>query len=362
MKKHHDYVLFSIVLILIISGLAMLSSASIVIGQGNFGKPYYYLLHQIFYGFTIGLAAFLFFLKVNYRFLKKFAVFGLILSFILISLVFIKPFGVGFGGAQRWVKIAGLIFQPSEFLKLASVVYLAAWLSGKSDAEIKSFSYGFLPFLFFAGVVGVLLAAQPDIGTLGILFLVSLIIFFASGARLYHIILIFLFSAISFFTLVKFAPYRINRLMTFFNPQFDPSGIGYQINQALIAIGSGGFWGLGFGAGRQKYYYLPEPAGDSIFAIIAEEMGLIGAAFIVLLFILLVFKAFKIASRSEDKFGRLLACGIGAIFGIQSFVNIGSITGLIPLTGVPLPFISFGGTALVTAMAFVGILANISRD
>ncbi|MBI2450760.1 MAG: putative lipid II flippase FtsW [Parcubacteria group bacterium] len=359
--KKIDYALIFIVISLMAIGFLMLSSASIVIAQDISGSPYYYLKHQFLYGFIFGLLAFFLTFKINYRFWKKIALPILIISFVLVSLVFIKPFGVGFGGAKRWVNFAGFVFQPAEILKLSLVIYLAAWLSSKSDKEIKSLSRGFLPFLIIAVGAGFLLASQPDIGTLSILFAASLIIFFASGARIYHVILTVLFSLISLFSLIKIAPYRLNRLITFLNPQFDPAGISYQINQALIAIGSGGFWGLGLGQGRQKYYYLPEPTGDSIFAIIAEELGFVGASTIIALFVLLVWRAFFIAKNANDYFGKLLACGIGALIGTQAFINIGAMVGLFPLTGVPLPFISFGGTSLAMAMAAIGILINISR-
>jgi cell division protein FtsW len=220
---------------------------------------------------------------------------------------------------------------------------------------------GFLPFLGIMGLIGFLVMKQPDTGTLGIIVLSSFAIFFVSGARIQHIISLGSIGILALWILIKIEPYRLARITAFLDPGADPRGIGYQINQALLAVGSGGLLGVGLGHSRQKFNYLPEPVGDSIFAIVGEELGLIGAAFLVILFVLLAMRGIKIAKNSPDMFGRLVATGITSWIVFQAFINISANIALVPLTGVPLPFVSYGGTSLVFLMAAVGILLNISK-
>lgn len=361
MKKHKpDSILLFTVFGLLIFGLVILSSASVVISQENFGKPYHYFFHQLIYGAGIGLACFLIVQKINYRFWKKWALPLLFLSVVLLVLVFIPDIGYGYGGAERWIKIGFLSLQPSEVMKLVFIVYLASWLE-KRKKEVRSFSQGILPFLIVVSIIGTLIVLQPDIGTLGIIMIVGILIYFIAGARISHIIYVILGSLSALFAFIKIAPYRMSRLIVFLHPETDPRGIGYQINQALLAIGSGGLFGLGLGHSIQKYKYLPEIISDSIFAILAEEIGFLGGVFLIILFLLLAFRGFKIAKRSPDIFGKLLAVGITSWLVLQAFINIGAITGLIPLTGIPLPFISYGGSALVISLIGAGVLVNISK-
>jgi cell division protein FtsW len=285
-----------------------------------------------------------------------------IVSIIFLILVFVPGVGSRIYGASRWIQLGPFSFQPSEMAKLSIIIYLAAWLEGRGLNRIKDMFEGFLPFLGIMGLIGFLVMKQPDTGTLGIIVISSFAIFFVSGASMRHIISFGGIGAVLLWILIKIEPYRLDRITSFLDPSADPQGIGYQINQALLAIGSGGLFGVGLGHSRQKFNYLPEPVGDSIFAITGEELGLIGTVFLVILFVLLAMRGIKIAKNSPDMFGRLLATGIITWIVFQAFINISANVALVPLTGVPLPFISYGGTSLVFLMAAIGILLNISRQ
>jgi cell division protein FtsW len=245
--------------------------------------------------------------------------------------------------------------------KLSIIIYLAAWLESRGTHKIKDVFEGLLPFLGIMGLIGFLIIKQPDTGTLGVIVISSFAIFFISGARIQHLASLGAIGTLVLWILVKIEPYRLDRISAFLDPGADPQGIGYQINQALLAVGSGGILGVGLGHSRQKFNYLPEPVGDSIFAVIGEELGLIGAAMLVILFVALAMRGIKIAKNAPDMFGKLLAAGITIWIVMQAFINISANIALVPLTGIPLPFISYGGTSLVFLMAAVGILLNISK-
>jgi len=360
-KPHKpDYILMITVFALIIFGLVMISSISVPLSQEKFGEPYHYFNHQIINGVLIGLIFWWIVQKIHYQRWKKFAFPALLLTFFLLILVFVPGIGYGHGGADRWIEFGSLSFQPSELCKLAFILYLAAWLE-KKNRDLKDFSEGFLPFVAVVAFIAGLLILQPDVGTLGIIAMIALTIYFVAGAKLRYIGLLIAMGFASLWVIIKIAPYRMNRLTSFLNPEIDPQGISYQINQALLAIGSGGFLGRGLGYSRQKFLYLPEPIGDSIFAIISEELGFIGGFILIVLFSILAVRGFKIAARAPDVFGKLAATGITSWFVFQAFINIAAITALIPLTGIPLPFISYGGSALVVSLIGVGILLNISK-
>jgi len=239
-------------------------------------------------------------------------------------------------------------------------LFLAAWLD-KRGKGIKEFTTGVIPFVAILGVATALIIAQPDLGTLTVIAASAVAMFFVAGARLWHIAALFSLGVGFLAIAIKLEPYRLQRFTIFLNPALDPEGAGYQINQALLAVGSGGLFGLGLGQSRQKFNYLPEPAGDSIFAILAEELGFIRVMLVLVVFLLLAYQGFQVARKAPDNFGRLLATGITTWFVAQAFINIGALIGILPLTGIPLPFVSFGGTALVVSMAAAGILINISR-
>ena len=360
MKGHRpDKGLVIVIFSLFILGLFILFTASLVISRENTGKPYYYFLHQLLYGGVFGLILFFIFSKIDYRFWKKISLLILFTSLILLVLLFIPSLGYEHGGAQRWLSFGFLSFQPSEFLKLAFVIYLAAFLTKKEVQKGRTNSL--VPFLIIIGIIGGLMALQSDAGTLLLIAVVGLVVYFVGGAKFYQIATVIAIYAAGFFALIKFFPHRMARFIVFLNPSIDPQGIGYQINQALLAIGSGGILGVGIGRSTQKYNYLPEPMNDSIFAIFAEETGFVGSFLLIGLFFLLAFKGFKISKKINNQFGKLLAIGITSWLVFQAVMNICAISGLMPLTGIPLPFVSYGGSALAISLAGAGILVNLSK-
>ncbi len=360
LKLYFDRPLFFAVLTILAIGLIMVASAGVVYGRVRFGDDYYFLKQQSL-GLGVGLILLYIFQRIHYRVWRNFVIPIFIIALIFLILVFIPGFGTTVYGAARWLELGPISFQPAEVMKFAIILYLAAWLSNKGRVKSADFYEGLVPFLALLSVVGFLIIKQPDTGTLGLIFLISLSIFFASGANLLHIFSLFFVGAAFLAILIKIAPYRLQRFLVFMNPEHDPLGYGYQMAQALLAIGSGGLFGVGLGHSRQKFNYLPEPVTDSIFAILGEELGMFGAIVVVSLFIFVAWRGLRIALRAPDEFGRLLAVGIVSWIVFQAFINIAAITGLIPLTGLPLPFISYGGTSLAVLLAAVGILLNVSK-
>ena len=356
-----DYFLLSLVLILTLFGLAMLSSASSELGKVRFNDSYYYLKHQAYFGLSLGIAGFLIGYLIRYQHWKKFALPLLVLNLIALVLVF-THIGLATGNANRWLKIGPLSFQPAESMKLAFIIYLAAWLSNPKIKRTTKFFEGFLPFALISGFIAILLFLQPATSTVAILLGSGLIVYIIDGAKIRYIALIILIGILGVATLISITPYRKERILGFFNKTEDVSGKNYQVNQALIAAGSGGLMGRGYGQSVAKVNnVLPASIDDSIFAIISEEVGFIGAGAVVMLFGMLSFRMFYLAHRLRDRFGRLILIGFGSIIAFQSLVNMASISGLIPLTGVPLPFISYGGTALAAFLTMSGIAVNISK-
>ncbi len=359
MRRHLDYPLLAITLVLLVAGLAVVSSASIVISERNFGTPYYYFFRHALYA-LVGLGALFVCQAVPYKLWKKLSLPLLGASLLLVAAVFIPELGLKLGGASRWLSIGPLSVQPSEILKLSLILYLASWLD-KKKGQAKSFTTAFVPFLVIMGVVGALLVLQPDIGTLLVTAGGAVILYFLGGGRFPQLAAFGVLAAAALAAVVQVAPYRLNRFLVFLKPDLDPQGIGYHISQALIAIGSGGFWGRGFGQSIQKFNYLPEPISDSVFAIIVEEFGFFGGIALGSLFFLFLLRAITIARRAPDFFGKLLVAGIASTIVLQAFINMAAISGLMPLTGIPLPLISYGGTALVVTLAMVGIMLNVSK-
>ncbi len=353
--------LFWTVLILAVFGLVMLSSAGIIDAQKKFDSPYFYFYHQLFYSVLPGLALMFVFSKIDHRWWKKLAMPILLAGLVLVTLVFVPGVGQGLKGATRWISVFGYSFQPGECLKLAMIVYLATWFSGR-DERLKNWSYGMAPFFIVLIFVGLLLILQPDLGTLIIVTIISVGLYFVAGGSLKHIGVAGVIIVILMVATIIFEPYRIDRIKTFFDPSIDPRGISYQVNQSLISIGSGGLLGNGFGKSTQKFGFLPEVVSDSIFAVVVEELGLIGGGLIILMFAWLCFLFIKIARNARDKFSSLFVMGMNLWICSQAFINIAANTGLVPLTGIPLPFISYGGTAMVVLLAGIGISINIARD
>ncbi|MDO8664330.1 MAG: putative peptidoglycan glycosyltransferase FtsW [Candidatus Liptonbacteria bacterium] len=361
-KKSHrpDYLLISVIFILMIAGLIILASASSELGRIKFDDSYYYLTHQIIFGLSFGLAGFLAAYLIPYKNYKYASFALLIFSIILLALVFTK-IGISSGGASRWLKIGPIVFQPAELVKMTFILYLAAWLSNLKMNRGTDFWTGFMPFVLISGFIAALLVLQPATSTMIILMGTGLVMYFISGARIVHIASVALVGLMVLGLIIWLTPYRLQRVTTFLNHEKDASGAAYQINQSLNAIGSGGLFGVGYGRSTSKSSYLPDPIDDSIFAVAAEELGFVGSGVLTILFGLLVFRLFWLAKNLRDKFGQLILVGFGSLVAFQSLVNMGAISGLLPLTGVPLPFISYGGTALAVFLTLGGISANISK-
>ncbi len=369
---HPDYIFISCIAILVVFGLLMLSSASSDLGKMQFNDTYYYLKHQLFYGLSFGIIGFLFATFINYRFWRKLALPLLFVSLGLLILVF-TPLGSPHGGATRSIDIGSLSFQPAEFLKFTFIIYLAAWLSSKNDKSFgrqKKFLSGYLPFLIISGLVAFLMIMQPSTGLVAIIMAAGLLVYFISGARLSFVFGTIVLGLLGLILIISIGSssdnYRLLRMQTYFKTFLEPETInyqnqGYQINQALMAIGSGGIFGVGFGQSINKFKYLPEPLSDSIFAVIAQELGFVGAVFLIGIFILLFIRGMNIAKNSPDQFAKLTTVGFVSIIAIQTFINIAAISGIIPLTGVPLPFISYGGTSLAVFLTMAGVVGNISK-
>ena len=354
-----DYLIIFCTLALVIFGLVMLASASSNLAKNQFNDSLYYLKHQMIYGLSLGIIGFFIATKINYNIYRKIAIPLLLLSIFGLFLIF-TPFGFKAGGAERWLKIGTFIFQPSELLKIPFIIYLAAWLGNSTDRQ-KSFWRGFVPFLIILGTVLFLLLKQPATSTSVILMMVALIVYFVSGAKVSYIISALVAGAMILALLIYFTPYRWARVSAFLKPENNLQTTGYHVNQTKIAIGSGGLWGVGYGQSTTKIKHLPEPIGDSIFAVIAEEMGFVGAIGLLGVLFLLVMRIMFLAVKFSDRFGQLLLIGFGSLIMLQCFVNIGAISGILPLTGTPLPFISYGGTALAVYMTISGIIVNVSK-
>jgi cell division protein FtsW len=344
---------------LLIFGMAMLMSATGPIAVQRTGNSLFYVKSQLIKGAIPGIIAFFACAFVDQRWLKRFAFLGLVATIILLLCVYIPGIGVTINGARGWIRLGALQFQPSEIAKLTFIIYAAAWLSTRKGGEAHRLDTGLIPFLGALGSVMLLLLLQPDTGSMMIVVATALLLYFLSGAPVAWFIGLSGAGAGLLWLLLKISPYRAARFMVFLHPELDPKGIGYHINQAILAIGSGGFWGVGYGRSRQKFLYLPEVESDSISAIIAEEMGFLVIAIMIAAIGVLVWRCFRIARESRDPFLGYLAAGIGGWVAIQTIINIGAMSGVLPMTGVTLPFISYGGSAMVIMLAAMGMVAGI---
>lgn len=368
MKAHSpDYPLTMALVILIALGVLILASVSAVLSQEKFGYPTYYLFHQIIYGLILGaILGFLAF-KIPLSFFRKWAFALFLLNLAILGLVFIPKIGLNTGGASRWINLGSFSFQPAEFLKISFILYLAAWLSNWTESstprQMRQKKHNIIlgAFLVIIAILSAFLISQPNIGTLGILFAIALLMYFAAGTPLWHTAFVIAMGAGMLLAVTRFAPYTMSRFLVFFNPELDPLGKGYQLKQALMAIGSGGIFGLGMGLSRQKFGFLPESLGDSIFAIFAEEGGFVGAIILIFLFFIFIWRGFRISKKASDKFSQLIALGIVSWIGLQAFINIGAMINIVPLAGIPLPFVSYGGSHLIAELIGIGLLLNISK-
>ncbi|MGE5618643.1 MAG: putative lipid II flippase FtsW [Sphingomonadaceae bacterium] len=359
-KPTPDLVLLLVTIVLVVLGVEMVYSASFVVAQSEFGDATYFLSKQVvsvLLGavFMVGAAI------IDYHRLERISVPIMVAVVVAMVLVLIPGLGVGNYGATRWLRVGPLPpIQPSEFAKIALIIYMSAWLAKKGN-RVRELTYGFIPFALLLVAMTALIMAQPDMGTSFIVVATAGCLFFVAGANLLHFLVAAGGGALGFAYLVVNSGYRSDRLQAFLNPWADPKDTGWHTIQTLIALGSGGITGLGLGASRQKFYYVPNAHTDAIFAIIGEEMGLIGAAGVILLFAVFAWRGFRIAFRAPDPFGRLLATGVTCMILIQAVTNVAVVTNTIPYTGITLPFISFGGSSLLVCMVGVGLLLGVSR-
>jgi len=350
-------------LILIIIGIMTLISASSIIGVEEHNNVFYFVKRQLLQGVLGGLIIAWIASKINYRYWKKTAFFLLILNMILIGLCFFGPFEASVNSVHRWLKLGPISFQPSEFLKITFVLFLASVLTNYNlEKRRKIFSPPFLIYIISLGTIAGILALQPSTGTFIILGLSSLAIYFSAGLNWKQIITVFLLGGLFLGFLIIGTSYRLERITSFLFPSSDPLGKGYQSLQSLIGIGSGGLFGVGFGHSIQKFNYLPGSHTDTIFSIIAEEFGFVGSIFILLIFLLFVSAGLGIAKETTDSYGKFVTIGIISGIGFQAFINIAAMCKLIPITGIPLPFISYGSSAFIANLLGLGIISNIAKQ
>ena len=358
-KLSPDIWLFGVVLALVLFGVVMVYSASAIIAADRFGDPFFFLKKQLFWAFLGGgllWAA----LRLDYRRLERLVVPLLVVSIALLVLVLVPPFGQAINGTRRWFRIGPLSFQPVELAKFALVLYLASFLTRRA-AALRSFWQGLFPILLVAGTMALLTLVQPDLGNSLALVVLTLVLAYLAGARVKHMAWVAAAALPLVALAVALKPYRWRRMVAFVNPWDDPQGSGFQIIQSFLALGSGGLTGRGLGGSKQKLFYLPEPYTDFIFAIVGEELGLIGAVCVIALFAVLIWRGLRVGLRAPDPFGSYLALGLTVMLATQTLVNLGVVMGALPTKGLPLPFVSFGGSALLMTMFSAGVLLNISQ-
>jgi len=354
-----DFILFSTIMILVAVGVVMVFSAS---SYSAFFNPAYrdsmYFLKKQGLSAIIGITAMIFMIKIDYHKMKKFTKIIMLITLILLGVVYAFP---PKNGAQRWIPIPVFNLQPSEIAKYVIVFYMAKSIELKGE-KIKSFTYGILPYLLVSGLYAVIILFEPNLSIATVIMLVTLIMLFVGGASWLHFTELIGMVGILGVVGILLEPFRVKRVLNFLDPWQDPKGTGYQLIQSLLALGSGGITGVTLGKSRQKCYYIPEPHNDFIFAIIGEELGLIGCTVVIILFLVLIWRGIRTAMRAKDTYGTLLAVGITSVIAIQAIINIAVVTGSMPVTGVPLPFISYGGSSLLFNLMAMGVLLNISRQ
>lgn len=358
-RRRPDWILLGAILALLTIGMVMVYSSSAVKGYIQYDDPYHFLKMEVIW-VTLGLVAMFFSMTLDLQFLRRFAKPALILAIVLLIMVKIPGVGRRVNGADRWIGLGPLSIQPSEVIKLAMVLVMAHLLA-LDPHKIKSFRKGLLPILGLLGLIAGLIMLQPDLGTTLSIAGTTFFMLIAAGARVSHLMTLGGTGLGLIVAAIAAAPYRMRRITAFLDPWADPSGKGYQTIQALLALGPGGLFGLGLGQSKQKFLYLPENHTDFIFAMIGEELGFVGASLVVLLFFLFAWRGFRVAMGSPDAFTGLLAVGLTAMVIIQAMINMGVVSGVLPVTGITLPFLSYGGTSLVFTMLGVGVLLNISR-
>ena len=355
-----DSAILTLVTMLVILGLITVYSASFAFSNLQFGSPYYLLVRQAA-GAVIGVILLVFLMRTDYHKLRALSPLLMLAALGGLAAVLLPGIGVDQNGAHRWIAAGPLPpVQPSEFAKLALIIYVSAWLSSKSR-NVRSFAAGLVPFVVMVGLVAGLVMLEPDMGTTIIIVLTTLTLFFVAGGALTHFLALGSIGGVTASFLILTGGYRMDRIFSFVSPEADPTGRGFHILQLLIALGSGGITGLGLGASRQKFFYVPGAHTDGVFAIIGEELGFVGAVAVIALFAFLVYRGIRVMMNAPDNFGALLALGVTSWIAYQAIINIGGITRTIPLTGIPLPFLSYGGSALAATLAGIGILLSVSR-
>lgn len=358
--KSVDQLFLGLIIVLVVGGFLVFTSAALGLlarGGATVGSV---AMSQFLFGIVGGGLALFIASNIHYRHWRRFAWYIFAAALCATLLVFVPGLGMSHGGATRWLDLGITTVQPAEFLKVAFVIYAATWLSGVPK-QITTWRYGVLPFASIMAVVGLVMLAQPDTDTFFVMCLAGAAMFVTAGARLSHIIILGIAGILLLAVVAFMRPYVMDRLTTFLDPTSDPLGSSYQIQQSLIAVGSGGWLGRGYGQSIQKFEYLPEPIGDSIFAVYAEEFGFFGTTVLIAILALFTFRGFKIATQAADLFGMLLVVGIMTLIVVQAFLNIAAMVGLAPLSGLPLPFLSHGGTALLATLGSLGIVLNVSK-
>jgi cell division protein FtsW len=373
MKKSFNYFLFFLIVFLIGFSFVFLACLSASNSLQKFGNTNYYLFHQLLSGLLPAIILGFVDYKISLNFLKKCAFWLVLLNLLALFLVFLPKIGIKINGASRWLGAGSLMFQPSEFLKITAILYLSAWIAARlSEENAKDWKsitkkgyhniiYILVPFVIFLGLIAVALYLQKDASTLGIIALTLLALYFSAKTPLWHTLFVVVAGVSALLFIVRFEPYRLARWTTFLHPCLDPLGSGLQACQSSISLGSGGIFGKGLGMSAEKFI-LPASMSDSIFAIIGEELGIVGCAVLIAAFILFFWLGIKIAKKSNDKFAKMTAIGIVVWITLQAFVNMASVAGIFPLAGIPLPFFSYGGSHLVTELIGVGLLLNISKN
>lgn len=358
-KSAPDFTLLVTVFLLLSIGIIMVYSSSHIWAIYKYNDQFYFVKRQVLF-VTVGLITMFIMVYIPYQFWHKYVGFILIACFLLLLLVLIPGLGLVRGGAQSWIGVGAFSIQPSEFMKLGIILFLASFLERK-QRNIQDFNQVFLPSMLIISIAFGLIMLQPDLGTGVVLVLTAVLMLFISGVNIGNFIGLSLLGISGLTFLIFSAPYRISRITSFLNPWEDPLGDGFQIIQSLYAIGPGKLMGLGLGKSLQKYFYLPEPQTDFIFSIIAEELGFIGGTFVVILFGIMFWRGIKIALEADSKFGTYIAFGITAMIIIQVMINISVVIGLIPVTGITLPFLSYGGSSLTLTLCSIGLLLSVSR-
>ena len=358
-KLTPDMWLFGVAVVLLSAGVVMVYSASAIVAADRFHDPYFFLKKQLFWA-LLGAAAMLVAVRVDYRHLEKLVVPAMIVAGLMLVLVLVPPFGQAINGTRRWIRLGLISFQPAELAKLALVFYLAAFVARRQD-QLSDLRRGLLPPLLAAGAFAALVFVQPDLGNCLTLIALTFGLLYLAGAPMRYLGWALAPAVPLLVIAIYMAPYRLRRMTAFWDPWSDPRGSGFQIIQSWLAFGNGGLLGQGVGGSRQKLFYLPESHTDFIFAVVGEELGFIGATLFVALFAVLIWRGLRIGLRTTEPFGAYLALGITLLIATQVLVNLGVVTGLLPTKGLPLPFISFGGSALLMTMLSTGVLLNISQ-